>query len=204
MKYNPQYHNRRSNRLQGYDYSQAGMYFITICTHDRECMFGEINEGKMMLNEQGNIANEEWFKTNEIRKNMDLDVFVVMPNHIHGIVVITHNDDSRRGVLHTPWNENPNPFDQKTQIQENIHVPGVCNIPTRCVRDRLPLHSPSATIAAMVRGYKYIGNEKDQSIVSLQWFCGLATQLSRPYYTRSCILYEDFGIYCPQSGQLGG
>jgi REP element-mobilizing transposase RayT len=114
-------------------------------------MFGEINEGEMMLNEQGDIANEEWFKTNEIRKNIDLDVFVVMPNHIHGIIVITHNDDFHRGVLHTPliqntpWNKNPNPFDQKTQIQENIHLPGVCNT---------PLHSPSATIGAMVRGYK--------------------------------------------------
>ncbi len=61
-KYNPQIHHRRSIRLKGYDYSQAGLYFITICCQDRACLFGEIINGKMILNDAGKMI-EKWFKT---------------------------------------------------------------------------------------------------------------------------------------------
>lgn len=93
--------NRRSIRLQGYDYSRAGAYFITICTQDRACLFGEVVDGKMRLNECGNIVRHEWFRSAEIRHEIVLfpDEFVVMPNHIHGIVRIvqSHDADHRRG-----------------------------------------------------------------------------------------------------------
>ena len=79
---------RRSIRLKEYDYSQAGEYFVTICTHDHECMFGEIINGEMRLNAIGKIVNEEWLRTTRIRPGIELDVFVLMPNHIHGIIVI--------------------------------------------------------------------------------------------------------------------
>jgi putative transposase len=93
MKYNPDVHHRKSIRLRGYDYSQTGAYFITICTYNRECLFGKIvpnGRGAMhcALTEIGNIANNEWLKTSEIRKNIQLDSFIVMPNHIHGIIVM--------------------------------------------------------------------------------------------------------------------
>ncbi len=91
MSYDPEIHHRRSIRLKGYDYSQAGAYFITICTHERECLFGEIRDGQMHLNEIGKIVETEWLKTAEIRDNVELDAFVVMPNHLHGIIVITGN-----------------------------------------------------------------------------------------------------------------
>ena len=83
MKYNPDIHNRRSIRLKGYDYSQVGLYFITICTQNRECIFGEIvddGRGTMIcsLNEYGGIAEKEWIKTSEMRPNIHLDVFVMM------------------------------------------------------------------------------------------------------------------------------
>ena len=80
--------NRKSIRLKEYDYSQAGEYFVTICTHDHECMFGEIINGEMRLNAIGKIVNEEWLRTTRIRPGIELDVFVLMPNHIHGIIVI--------------------------------------------------------------------------------------------------------------------
>ena len=96
-KYNPNIHHRRSIRLKGYDYSQAGAYFITICCEDRICRFGDIENGEMKLNEMGLIAHNEWIKTSEIRKNVELDVFVVMPNHIHGIIIL---NDMGRGELH--------------------------------------------------------------------------------------------------------
>jgi putative transposase len=92
--YNPQMHNRRSIRLKGYDYSQPGLYFITICCQDKICRFGKIENGEMILNEFGKIAHDEWEKTPQIRPNVPLGEFVIMPNHIHGIIHL----DNRRGV----------------------------------------------------------------------------------------------------------
>ncbi len=95
MKYHPDKHHRRSIRLQGYDYSQPGAYFITLCTQNRECLFGEILNGEMRLNEFGVLVKNEWLKTGIIRPNIVIDAFVVMPNHLHGILIITGNDDGR-------------------------------------------------------------------------------------------------------------
>jgi len=71
MKYNPQFHHRRSIRLEGYDYSQAGLYFITICTRGKECVFGEIKDGEMVLNDAGRIANDHFKKIPDISPNTD-------------------------------------------------------------------------------------------------------------------------------------
>jgi len=88
-KYNPEIHHRRSIRLRGYDYSRAGAYFITICTQNRECLFGEISDGVMVLNDAGKFAQSCWFDIPKHFPNAESDEFVVMPNHIHGIIVIT-------------------------------------------------------------------------------------------------------------------
>ena len=78
-------HHRHSIRLKDYDYSQAGAYFVTICTWNRECLLGEIIDEVMVLNDVGNIVRDEWLKTAEVGKEIVLDEFVVMPNHIHDI-----------------------------------------------------------------------------------------------------------------------
>ena len=85
---------RRSIRLSGYDYSQPGAYFVTICTRDRECLFGEIINSEMQLNIWGTIVQEELVRTPTVRLTIEIDAFVVMPNHIHVIVAI----DSTNGV----------------------------------------------------------------------------------------------------------
>lgn len=97
MKFNPDKHRRQSVRLQGYDYSQVGMYFVTIVAQGRECLFGEITHNEMRLNGFGIIVRDEWLRTRELRPNIELDEFVVMPNHFHGIVVV-----NCRGTLHVP------------------------------------------------------------------------------------------------------
>ena len=84
---------RRSIRLSSYDYSRAGAYFITVCTAGRRLLFGEVIDNEVKLNALGKIAAEEWSKSAQIRAEIELDVWVVMPNHIHGIVVI--KDDRR-------------------------------------------------------------------------------------------------------------
>jgi REP element-mobilizing transposase RayT len=82
-------HNRQSIRLRDYDYSSPGEYFITICTQNRECLFGQVVDGQMVLNDFGEIANKEWLQTEIIRDNVELDVFVIIPNHMHAIFGIT-------------------------------------------------------------------------------------------------------------------
>lgn len=88
MTYDPAKHHRRSIRLKGYDYSQAGLYFITICTHNRVCLFGKIENGKMILNDAGRMVENEWLKLPEHFKNIALHEYVVMPNHFHAIMEI--------------------------------------------------------------------------------------------------------------------
>jgi REP element-mobilizing transposase RayT len=90
--YHPEIHHRRSIRLQEYDYSQAGLYFVTICVQNRECLFGNIADGEMRLNEIGEIARNCWMEIPQHYPDTQLYDFVVMPNHIHGIIDITPND----------------------------------------------------------------------------------------------------------------
>ena len=88
--YNPDIHYRKSIRLKNYDYSQNGYYFVTICTQDKEYLFGRIENGEMILNDYGKIVNNEWMKTAIMRTNVKLDQYVIMPNHIHGIIIINN------------------------------------------------------------------------------------------------------------------
>ena len=84
---------RRSIRLPGYDYRQAGVYFVTLCAYQHTSLFGSINEGDMILNELGEIVAEEWQRVAKLRRNVKLDLFVVMPNHMHGLVIIETRQD---------------------------------------------------------------------------------------------------------------
>jgi len=104
MPYDPFKHHRRSIRLKGYDYSQAGSYFVTICVQNRECLFGEVVDGEMRLNQFGEIMFKWWNELPNYYPPVELDEFVVMPNHIHGIIVIT--DDQ--------WAGEPRPYDKRT------------------------------------------------------------------------------------------
>ena len=119
---------RRSIRLKEYAYSQAGAYFVTICTYGRACLFGEIESGLMRLNEYGKIVASEWMRSAEVRLEIECDEFVVMPNHFHGIVRIVGANDIR-----------PNHVDAEDEERAYCHT---------------PLRTPSRNIGAMVRGFK--------------------------------------------------
>ncbi|MBF0597335.1 transposase [Faecalibacter rhinopitheci] len=103
-QYNPHKHHRRSIRLAGYDYSQAGLYFVTLVCQDRAHLFGAIKDGIMHLNDIGQIAADEWLHTQEVRDNVVLHEFIVMPNHIHGIIEILYPKESSNivGALKSP------------------------------------------------------------------------------------------------------
>jgi putative transposase len=86
--YDPNKHQRRSIRLPGYEYDQPGAYFVTLCTQDHQCLFGRIEGEAMRLNRVGEAAEECWRAIPIHFADVELDVFVVMPNHVHGIIVI--------------------------------------------------------------------------------------------------------------------
>ncbi len=87
---------RRSIRLPGYDYAQPGIYFITMCVKGRDHIFGKIINGKMILNTYGKIVHSKWNRIPRYFKNAHLDVFQIMPDHLHGIIILTHNSDNVR------------------------------------------------------------------------------------------------------------
>lgn len=136
---NPDYH-RRSIRLPGYDYSGVGEYFVTICTQNRKSFFGNIQKGVMLLNEFGQIAFDQWQKIPNRFKFVELGQFVVMPNHVHGIIVI--NDTSLVGAGFIP-----------AQDDGNINVPSSIGHPQ--MGDGQPQGLPlRVTLGNIVGAYK--------------------------------------------------
>ena len=131
MNFNPQKHHRRSIRLQNYDYTKSGAYFVTLNTYQREKLFGEIVNDEMMFSECGRVVEEEWLRTAEVRKNVELDAYVVMPNHFHAIIVLSNDAvgasrrlaPCRQGLSVPSWRSSN---------------PSLPNASTRCVPYRPP------------------------------------------------------------------
>jgi REP element-mobilizing transposase RayT len=88
MRYNPNIHHRKSIRLKGYDYSQSGSYFVTICVQNRKCLFGAIENNEFAYDNAGIMVETVWNEMPQFYKGIELGTFVVMPNHIHGIINI--------------------------------------------------------------------------------------------------------------------
>ena len=143
MKYDPNKHNRRSIRLPGYDYSQAGAYFVTICVEQRKCLFGEIIDGQMVLNQYGEIVAQEWQQSSVIRKEIEFDVWVVMPNHFHGIVMIqnTIRECDR----------------DRVRVNDNNHVGANGRSP---LRSDSPQRMKPKSLSSLMAGFKSITTKK--------------------------------------------
>jgi len=103
---------RKDLRLENYDYSQPGWYYITVCVQDRKCLFGEIKNGKMALNDMGLLVKKYWNKLID-KFNIELDEYIIMPNHIHGIIVINNNN----GRIHVDING-------RTRVDDNGRTHG--------------------------------------------------------------------------------
>jgi len=132
MKYDPEKHNRRSIRLKNYDYSKSGAYFITICTKNRQCLFGEIVNGEMILNDGGKIVEKCWIDIPEHFPNAILDEFIIMPNHIHGIIILNELDFDNVGA------------NMVVDVGANNHSPPQNDRP----------HGTTRTIGSIIRGFK--------------------------------------------------
>ena len=112
MDSNARQHKRRSIRLQGYDYSQVGAYYITVCTRDRECLFGDVVDGQMQLNEAGKIIQSVWYELPHSYEGVALNAFIITPNHVHGVIVIS----APVGAIH----ESPLPSDKSRATAERV------------------------------------------------------------------------------------
>jgi putative transposase len=136
-KYNPHTHHRRSIRLKGYDYAQAGLYFITICCQDRIYRFGDIKNGEMVLNEFGEIAHNEWIKLTDRFDNFELDIFQIMPNHMHGIILLNNVG----ATLAVAQNESvtKNSFDESNELNKQNELDD-----SNCVTDQNDLNHVGA------------------------------------------------------------
>ena len=174
------FHHRRSIRLKGYDYSADGLYFITICTKERNHYFGRVIDGKMVLNERGQIVKNEWLNTINVRKDeVILHEYIVMPNHFHAIIEICRRGVSHTPQIHTPQSHTPQSHTPQSHTPQShtpqshtpqSHTPddglttsdrGVCDTIDRGVCDTIdrgvcntPLRSPSKTLGSIIRGFK--------------------------------------------------
>lgn len=99
MKFDPKIHHRRSIRLKGYDYSQAGAYYITIVVWRREHIFGDIVNAEMQLNKFGQIVQDAWYDLPKHYPHVELDTFCIMPNHVHAIIMLNDNPAVKRHPL---------------------------------------------------------------------------------------------------------
>ena len=163
MTNNPEVHHRQSIRLCDYDYSRAGAYFVTVCAWQRECLFGEVVDGEMRLNDAGQVVTDIWDALPQRYQEAKVDVFMAMPNHIHGIIVINDPGFGGRGVgaihelpLHTsPLRDRRNmalpkiigylKMNSAKSINQQRNTPGVPvwqrNYYERVIRDESEFHA---------------------------------------------------------------
>lgn len=138
--------NRRSIRLKGYDYSQEGLYFVTLCCQDRICRFGKVVNGEMVLNEAGKVAENCWLQISEHFPNVALHEFVIMPNHVHGIIEITVGANQ-----HLPTNDITDNR-AKDFLSSDNNFPKTQNR-AKDVSPQRP-KGTSQTIGSIIRGFK--------------------------------------------------
>jgi len=139
IKYNPKIHHRKSIRLEEFDYANPWWYYVTICIDNHRSVFGDVKNGRMTLNNYGNIVKDEWLKTPAIRKNIDLDYYVIMPNHIHGIIII-----ERRGELNSPQEKEVEDSSLQNEKEGRMQYAPTEN----------KFKSPAQTLGSIIRGFK--------------------------------------------------
>ncbi|MGE5529758.1 MAG: DUF433 domain-containing protein [Patescibacteria group bacterium] len=138
IRYSRERYHRHSLRLPRHDYARGGAYFVTLCTHERECLFGQVVAGEMCPNELGMIAREEWERSSLVRPSIQLDAFVVMPNHLHGIVIISGSTDSASAGAHSRA-----PLSESVMATRSMPLQGTAQLP------RAP-----RSLGSFIAGYK--------------------------------------------------
>ena len=179
MSYSPEIHHRHTIRMKDYDYAQVGIYFITICVKDRVCLFGFAENNQIHLNEAGEITKQCWLAIPQHFPNVLLHEFIIMPNHVHGIIEIVESN------LHSDPTDII--LDNDCRNVDNDCCNGEDSVGAKKFSSLRIARSPSRTIGSIVRGFK-IGVTK--------WFGYTVWQ--RNYYEhiiRSSDEYERIANY---------
>ncbi len=134
--FNPEHHHRRSIRLKHYDYTQPGAYFVTICAHERTHLFGEVVDGRMLLNALGETARQCWLAIPDHFPHTQLDEYVIMPNHVHGIIWIVDDMGNNAVPKNVRW--------------KNVGAKNFSPLPSN---NEYP-HGTSRTLGSIIRGFK--------------------------------------------------
>ncbi len=153
MRYDPRVHHRRSVRLKGFDYSSPNAYYITIATKNKKCLFGSIKGAEMILNHLGRIVEAEWNKTAEIRPEVIVDYFVVMPNHFHSIIIITDETPHCRGTSHVPLSPKSNSKAEQFGKPTPDSIPTIIRWFKSTCTKRIRLFQNSPRLSVWQRGY---------------------------------------------------
>lgn len=143
--------NRTSPRHSDFDYRTHAAYFVAVCAHDRRCLFGTVQRGRMYLNETGLIVSEEWQKSETMREEVILGVFVVMPNHLHGIVCLVPpdvDDVSPRGYDLTVGSS---PLSTENATDDNV---GTTRRSLHSQDKERPKGPPAQSLSAILAGFK--------------------------------------------------
>ncbi len=152
--YDPKKHNRRSIRLKGYDYSRAGRYFVTLNCQDRAHLFGTVVDGEMQLNEAGQVARDCWLAIPDHFPNVILHEFVIMPDHVHGIIELV---GAVRAVRANNDSPPPKPKPKSPPLQGDLppSLPKDDEEKTADAKQKaVSFRSPSKTIGSIIRGFK--------------------------------------------------
>lgn len=165
MHNNPNKPKRRSIRILEYDYTQQGAYFITICTHLKKHIFGEITSGSMKLSPLGEIAHYQWLQLPQRFSNIELDAFIIMPNHIHGILIINkpQHPKTRRGEAgENRHNSSPiipiSPASPDLSYEDTPQVSTLTPCPP--VNSNPPHGTIPGSIGAIIQNYKSLTSRK--------------------------------------------
>ncbi|MCG2811283.1 MAG: hypothetical protein L6428_07475 [Candidatus Aminicenantes bacterium] len=151
MEFNTEKYHRRSIRLKGYDYSRTGYYFVTICSRERECLFGEVGDSKIILNEMGVLAEKMWRELPDRFPAVLIDQFVVMPNHLHGIIrIMEHIQNGKAAECGGLMNQTPTP--KRASDEWNM------------------MKNPGMTLGKIVRYYKARSALKIKTMMNVSFY----------------------------------
>ena len=172
----------QSHRMPHWNYAGNGVYFITFVTQHRECILGKIVDGKMILSDFGKIVDEEWHKSFQIRKELFLDEYVIMPNHLHAIVILDKTNDEilddcriadNRAIIGTHGQTHGQThvethgrasLQQQQRANENAHNPSTNETPS--IKRNMPIRKPKS-LSSFVAGFKSAVNSKIDDWIDL-------------------------------------
>jgi len=148
MTFDSNVHNRKSIRLQGYDYSRAGAYFVSICTHNRERLFGEIIDDKINLNEIGKMVLWHWIRIPNHFPNVKLDEKIILPNHVHGVIWLNDNKDV--GYVGAKHSKQPTSLNNQNRSENASPLQS----------QQIPIGTKPQSLSAIIQNFKSITSRK--------------------------------------------